>query len=263
MLSRREEPEELGPFQFGILVLSLALLLGLLAEAVFTVHPEIQRLIFFIDTAVCVLLLIDFGIRFKEAPAKLAFMKWGWIDLVASIPAIEALRWGRLLRIVRVVRLLVAFRSLRRLLHILWQSKTSAGLTGVLVLTFLVVSFGSIGVLVFEMEEAGANIHTAEDALWWSVVTTTTVGYGDYYPVTTAGRIIATFLMITGIGLFGTLSGVAAGIFLGQSKDEPASRDAQRAMLERLDALQTELRELRSGQMPPPPPAPPPSSSAP
>ena len=250
MLQSQESPEELGPFQFGILVLSIVLLVGLAAEVVLNVHPEIRRLIFIIDTAVCVLLLIDFCIRFKNAESKLKFMKWGWIDLLASIPAIEAFRFGRVLRVFRVVRLLIAIRSLRRLLTILWQSKTSAGLTGISVITFLVISFGSTGVLIAELDQPNANIATAEDAIWWSITTTTTVGYGDKYPVTTGGRVVATFLMIAGISLFGTLSGVAATIFLGDNKDEPASREAQRLMLERLEAMQKEIHDLRENQPP-------------
>lgn len=253
MLRNEKVPDELGPFQFGILVLSLALLVGLAAEVVLDLDAELARLIFIIDTAVCGLLLIDFAIRFKAAPSKFAFMKWGWIDLIASIPAIDLFRFGRILRIVRVLRILIAVRSLRRLMTILWHSKTSAGLTGVLVITFLVISFGSTGVLIAEKNAPGSNIHTAEDALWWSITTTTTVGYGDRYPVTTNGRIIATFLMVTGIGLFGTLSGVAAGIFLGNSKSHPASHEAQLAILARLDALQSELRESRQPHDPRPP----------
>ncbi|MCC5023314.1 MAG: ion transporter [Candidatus Synoicihabitans palmerolidicus] len=189
MLPKRDLPEELGPFQFGILVLSLALLLGLAAEILLDLDPEIVRLIFIIDTAVCVLLLIDFGVRFKEAESKLQFMKWGWIDLIASIPAIDLFRLGRILRI------LIALRSLRRLIHILWRSKTSAGLTGAWVITFLVFSFGSTGVLMAEMHHPEADIRTAADALWWSI---TTIGYGDLRLVTTEGRIIASFLMIPG-----------------------------------------------------------------
>ena len=253
MLQQRDVPDELGPFQFGILVLSLALLVGLAAEVLLDLDAELARLIFMIDTAVCVLLLIDFAIRFKAAPSKLVFMKWGWIDLLASIPAIDFFRFGRILRIVRVLRILIAVRSLHRLMTILWQSKTSAGLTGVLVITFLVISFGSTGVLIAEKNAPGSNIHTAEDALWWSITTTTTVGYGDLYPITTNGRIIGTFLMVTGIGLFGTLSGVAAGIFLGNTKTHPASHEAQLLILERLEVLQREVHDLREHRDPRPP----------
>lgn len=241
----RPPPEELGPFQFAVLVLSLALLVGLAAEWLLPVPPEVERLVFFIDTAVCGVLFIDFAVRFRAAPSKLAFMKWGWIDLLASIPAIDVLRFGRLLRVVRVIRMIVAIRSLRRFIELLWETKARAGVAAVMVIGFIVVSFGSAGVLLAE-RTPDANIRTAEDALWWSMTTVTTVGYGDRFPVTTSGRVIAAVLMISGIGIFGTLSGVAAGIFLGNNQDEPASRNTQREMLERIDALQREITQLRT-----------------
>jgi voltage-gated potassium channel len=246
-MGRRPPPEELGPFQFAVLVLSLALLLGLAAEWLLPVPEEVSRLVFYIDTAVCVVLFIDFSVRFRRADSKLAFMKWGWLDLLASVPAVDALRFGRLFRIVRVLRMVVAIRSLKRLLELVWASKSQAGVAAVFVIAFLVVSFGSVGVLLAERTEE-ANIKTAEDALWWSMTTVTTVGYGDHYPVTNAGRVIATLLMISGIGIFGTLSGVAAGIFLGDKKTEPASRNAQREILDHIDALERELAELRAAR---------------
>jgi voltage-gated potassium channel len=245
-MGRRPPPEELGPFQFAVLVLSLALLLGLAAEWLLPVPKEVSRLVFYIDTAVCIVLFIDFSVRFRRAPSKLAFMKWGWLDLLASVPAVEALRFGRLFRIVRVLRMVVAIRSLKRLLELVWASKSKAGVAAVFVIAFLVVSFGSVGVLLAERTD-NANIKTAEDALWWSMTTVTTVGYGDHYPVTNAGRVIATLLMISGIGIFGTLSGVAAGIFLGDRK-EPASRNAQREILDHIDTLERELAELRAAR---------------
>lgn len=255
-LSPIPEPEDLNPFQFGILVLSVALLAGLAAEIIFRVPPEVGRLILFIDTTICLLLFIDWVFRFSEAESKLRFMKWGWIDLLACIPTIDAFRW---LRLFRIIRLLLAVRTFTRFKRVLASSKTSAGLSGVGVIAILMISFGSTGVLMIEYDEPGANITSAEDALWWAIVTTTTVGYGDHYPVSTAGRVIASILMVTGIGLFGTLSGVAAGFFLGGEQDKPASLMAQKKMLERLEALQSELHEMheqqssRSDRHPPPP----------
>lgn len=73
--------------------------------------------------------------------------------------------------------------------------------------------FGSISILQFETAPE-SNIKTAEDAIWWAFVTITTVGYGDRYPVTTEGRIIAAFLMITGVALFGTFTGFIAAWFM-------------------------------------------------
>lgn len=205
---------ELGPFQLALFVLSALLLLGLAAEMLLPVPREIERLISYIDFAICVFLLIDFTARFSAAESKLAFMKWGWIDLVASIPVLDTLRWGRLFRIIRVIRLVVAFRSVRYFLGALFGNRRQAGLASLLVFTVLVVSFASAGILLPETSPE-SNIRTAEDALWWAMTTITTVGYGDRYPVTNAGRIVASLAMLSGIGVFGALSGVAASFFIG------------------------------------------------
>jgi voltage-gated potassium channel len=69
-------------------------------------------------------------------------------------------------------------------------------------IALLIVIFGGIGVYLAEHTHPGANITDLGDALWWAVVTIATVGYGDYYPVTAVGRIIAVFVMLSGIGIF-------------------------------------------------------------
>jgi voltage-gated potassium channel len=80
----------------------------------------------------------------------------------------------------------------------------------------LVIFTAAIAALEFERETG--NIKTAEDALWWAVTTITTVGYGDRYPTTTEGRLVAVGLMAVGVGLFGTLSGAAASWFTQADK---------------------------------------------
>lgn len=215
---------ELGPFQFVILVLSLFVLALIAVELVVPVPTEVGRLMHWVDNIVCGFFLVDFVIRFREARSKLQFMKWGWIDLLASIPEIDLLRVGRLFRIFRILRLLRAARSLRLVFRILFSSRVRGGTASVGIITFLVLTLSSIGILLAETTPQ-SNIKTAEDALWWAVTTITTVGYGDRFPVTGAGRLIGAALMITGIGLFGTFSGVVASFFLGK-KDEDESGDA-------------------------------------
>ena len=75
------------------------------------------------------------------------------------------------------------------------------------ILVIVIIIFGGIGVYLAEHDHPGANITDLGDAFWWAVETITTVGYGDYTPVTTIGRIIAIFVMFSGIGIVLTLVG--------------------------------------------------------
>ena len=243
---QRPQFNELNPFQFVILVLSLFVLAAIGIELVVDLPPEMSRVLGWIDNGVCAVFFIDFVIRFRAAESKLAFMKWGWIDLLASIPAIEALRWARIFRVVRILRLLRAVRSLRALLEILFRNRTGGGVASVSMITFLVLALCSSGILLAERSPE-SSIVTAEDAVWWSITTITTVGYGDLYPVTLPGRLIAAALMFTGVGLFGTLSGVIAGFFLGgRKREEEAAAAASAEITTRLEALRAEVAALRA-----------------
>lgn len=141
------------------------------------------------------MLLADFGIRLYKAKSKLAFLKWGWIDLIASIPNVPYLRVGRLIRILRVIRLLRAVRTTHKITNLLLHDKIQGGYASVFLTAFLLVMFTSLGVLVVERQDPNANIKTASDAIWWSVSTITTVG--DWHLVSIANP----FLFITNICL--------------------------------------------------------------
>jgi voltage-gated potassium channel len=68
-----------------------------------------------------------------------------------------------------------------------------------------------------------ANIKTASDAIWYTIVTISTVGYGDRYPTTGPGRIIGALIIIVGVGIFGTFTGYLANLFLSPQKKEESS----------------------------------------
>lgn len=201
-----------------ILILSIYVLLALLIDSFFKLSSELSRLLNYIDNLICIVFLYDFIIRLIKAPSKKAFLKWGWIDLVSSIPAFEFLRYGRLIRLFRLLRVLRAFRSVRHLALHLFRNRVKGTFATVATFAIIMVIFSSISILQVE-RDANSNIKTAEDAIWWSFTTITTVGYGDKYPITTEGRIIAVFLMITGVGAFGTFTGFVASWFVGDGKE--------------------------------------------
>jgi voltage-gated potassium channel Kch len=86
-----------------------------------------------------------------------------------------------------------------------------------ILLAGIVLSTASILVLEFESRSPDGNITTGGAALWWGIVTITTVGYGDYYPVTFMGRITATFVMVAGIGIIGALASILASMLVAPS----------------------------------------------
>ncbi len=204
---------KLGLLNLLIIVLSLYVLIALIISTLFTLDPEVAKLLDFIDNIICVFFLLEFIYRFIKADNKLKFMTWGWIDLVSSIPNFNYLRGGRALRLIRLLRILRAFRSTKHLLQHVFRNRVRGTFTSLAIIAVLMLIFSSIAILQFE-DAPKSNIKTAEGALWWSYTTITTVGYGDKYPVTTEGRIIAAMLMTVGVGLFGTFTGLLASWFV-------------------------------------------------
>jgi voltage-gated potassium channel len=232
----------ISPWQIFILFLSFYVLVALAVEVLFPLGPEASALLFYIDTFVCVVFLGDFFANLIRARDKLAYLKWGWLDLISSIPTVQALRWGRLARVVRILRVFRALRSSKTVLEHLFIDRPKGALTTVAILSFSLLVVSSIAILSVETGTE-ANITTAEEALWWSFVTITTVGYGDHYPVTPEGRIIAAALMTAGVGLFGTFTAYVASRFFGPGEEQQES--TSEAVLERLEALSAEVQALR------------------
>jgi voltage-gated potassium channel len=208
-----DKEESLSFLNLLILILSFYVLGSLLIGTFFKLPPEISKVLSYIDNAICLVFFIDFIVRFRKARNKLQFMKWGWIDLVSSVPTLDFMRAGRLLRLIRLIRIIRAFRSTKHIIQHIFKNKVKGTLTSVALIAVLVLLFSSIAILQFEVAP-DSNIKTAGDAVWWSYVTITTVGYGDKYPVTTEGRVVAAVLMTVGVGLFGTFTAYVSSWFV-------------------------------------------------
>ena len=182
--------------------------------------PENLKIIEFLDYFICAIFFVDFLVSFARAQNKRRyFFTWGWFDLLSSIPAVYFLRYFRFARILRIGRVLRGVRAGKIMASFVMGNRAQSGIIGALLMTVMLIFIGSISVLQLE-QGTGGTINTAEDALWWSVTTMTTVGYGDKYPLSTEGRVIAAVLMFAGIGLFGVVSGFVASWFIAPNKEE-------------------------------------------
>jgi voltage-gated potassium channel len=170
-------------------------------------------------------------------PARRSFVTHHVVDLmVIALPMFRPLRGLRLLRVFRVARAgIVVANAVGRGRAILAHRGLQFVLLGVLLIIFV----GAALVLAFEARAHGSNIHDFGDALWWAIVTATTVGYGDRYPVTAGGRGVAVVLMLVGIALIGVLTATVASYFV----EDRAARDKAdlSERLERIEAMLTQV----------------------
>jgi voltage-gated potassium channel len=232
--------EILSTLQVVTFILSIYALIVLLVQSVVPLTLEASTLLDRIDLYVCIVFLVDFFVSFYKAPSKRIFLKWGWIDLISSIPMLDMFRVGRAIRIIRIFRILRALRSTKYILNYFLRNHKGTSFASIATISLMLLIFGSISMLHFETS-ADANINTPADALWWAYTTITTVGYGDKYPLSFEGRIVAAILMTIGVGLFGTFTGFVTSLFV-----EPEHHE-EKANLEQLTlAIQTLSAQVQS-----------------
>jgi voltage-gated potassium channel len=182
---------------------------------------------------VWILFGVDYLARLALARERRKFIRGNLLDLALIAPPLRPLRLLRLLRL--VVVLSVVYRRVQ-------MSFRGRVLTYVVGSVILVVFLGSLAILDAERGKAHANVHTFGDALWWSMTTITTVGYGDLYPTSTEGRLVAVLLMLAGNALLGVITASLASWFVERLRNvERAEERTQAALAEVL----TELRVLR------------------
>jgi hypothetical protein len=219
-MAEKKELKSLG-YEIFIGVLSILSILNLIL-AVFIPDPDLTQVLNIMNWLFSIIFIIDFIYRILTAPSKsnYFFRQFGWADLLASLP-FEQTKILRIFRLVRVYRLMREVGP-KKVADTLLKDRAGSALIILLLMGILVLEFGSLAILRAEEANPEANIKTASDAIWYTMVTISTVGYGDRYPTTDSGRIIGTLIIIIGVGIFGTFTGYLANLFLSPQKKEEA-----------------------------------------
>ncbi len=200
-------------FILGVSILSVV---NLLLVGVFR-NPHLDQVFVIMDALLTFVFLLDLTRRLMVADDRKRYLTtgYGWIDVIAAFPILRILR---VLRIVRMIRVMQRLGGPLTAIKAFFSNRAAGGLLSVLLVAILVLEFGSLGILYVEDGAPNSSIHTASDAIWYLLVTMSTVGYGDHYPTTDLGRLIGSFIIIVGVGVFGTLTGFLANAFLAPSE---------------------------------------------
>jgi len=224
-------------------------LINMVVILLIPIHPAIQEILQIADWAICTIFLVDFFRSLLLADNRMRyFLRWGWLDLLGSIPSLPVFRLLRIIRTFRTFRELSGSRfRLRDVPRMMNERQAESTLMVTAVAVILVVTIGSSAIVMAEEHVQDAQIQTGGEAVWWAFQTISTVGYGDYVPITGTGRAIGIIMMLLGVSVFTVLTSYLATTFLTQRnrQADEAQTDELRAELDEIKAL---LRDIQQSQ---------------
>lgn len=205
------------------------------------------------DIFICSIFLTEFCFQLHWAENKKQFWKRHWIDLLASIPfqgVLQNLRWGRMVRLVRLARVFRGARIFILFLRVgvrVWDHYRGSPTRFSVILMLFSIAAGAVGVMFVELYFLGGEVDgitSLGDALWWALVTVSTVGYGDLTPATAGGRVVATMLIIIGVGLYASFNAILASELVKYVQKNKEDHELEK-IDHKLTLIQNSLDELK------------------
>ncbi len=216
----RDESGELKGFGYEVFIglLSIWAIINTILVNLAFVNFETKAVISEINIFLTAFFLFDFLYRFFTVSSKKHYflMNWGWADLLASLP-FYGLRVFRIFRTAHFYNIEKTYGT-KKIIAEFRGNRAQFAVYIVVLAVILILEIGASLVLIFEAASPKGNIRSASDALWWGYVTLTTVGYGDFYPVTLGGRLVGAAVMATGISIIAVFTGFLAQSFLSPKR---------------------------------------------
>ena len=220
-----------GPVCSGIiqiLILASAVVFVLETEDSFDKYEKYFRLS---DWVFLTLFTVEYILRIYTAPVRREFIFsfFGIIDLLAILPALVLIPGFRVLRVLRFLRIFRIFKATRfilavdRMIEALGEVKRE--LLALVILCSLFVYLAACGIYFFEKDAQPEEFGSIPDAMWWAIVSLTTIGYGDVYPVTPGGKIFTALVALVGVGLIAIPSGLLASVLTEARVEEEMQED--------------------------------------
>lgn len=227
----------------GLIVLSgLAISLETIPDLPVWAH----KALFAFEAFVVATFVVEYLARIicAKRPFRYIFSFWGIIDLLACLPALlivqqqwAAIRSLRLLRLIRLLKLLHANRALIRLERALAKSRGE-----LLVFSFLaaiILYIAGVGIFIFENEAQPEVFSSIPKGLWWAIVSFTTVGYGDMYPITPEGRLFTTVILFLGLGVIAVPTAIITTALINTDLKETIEKEVE----EEIGEIEREVRK--------------------
>lgn len=208
-------------FAFFIQFLILVSVFAFSLETVPGLSPMTIKTLEIIELVSVIIFTIEYVLRIYVADKKLKFIFsfFGLIDLFAILPFyltfgidLRSLRALRFLRLFRILKLVRYNKAIKELIYAISMAKEQIFLF--LFITFILIYLAAVGIYYFEHAAQPEKYTSIFDSLWWSIITLTTVGYGDVYPITIGGRVFTFFILLIGLGIVAIPTGIISSALM-------------------------------------------------